>query len=117
MLPGVYLLGHFESVPDTVDPTDDRIIYIGETHSVDQSLKFRWQAFQQGAFKLGSGPHSGGNTYHKTFGLTREKELCVSALALKLDQPLCSAFILAAERLLIWQFVLRHGRLPECNEE
>jgi hypothetical protein len=117
MLPGVYLLAHLESLPDTIDPTDERIIYIGETHALDQALKFRWQAFHQGAFKLGNGPHAGGNTYHKTFGASREKELCVSALALKLDPPLRSAFILAAERLLIWQFVLKHGRLPRCNKE
>jgi hypothetical protein len=117
MLPGVYLLAHLESLPDTVNPTDERIIYIGETHSVDQGLKWRWRAFQQSAFKLGRGPHAGGNTYHRTFGVSREKELCVSALAVKLEQPWCSAFILAAERLLIWQYVLKNGRLPECNKE
>ncbi len=117
MLPGVYLLAHLNSLPRNVDPTDERIVYIGETHAVDQSLKIRWQAFQQGAFKHGKGPHAGGNTYYRMFGVSRERELCVSGLALKLEQPWGSAFILAAERLLIWEFVRRHGRLPQCNKE
>lgn len=119
-LPGIYLLAHFESPPRIVDPTDKRVIYVGITGkkpSSNQALKWRWQQFRQSAFGAKDGPHSGGNTYQKEFGRTHEAKLYVSALAIAREHPWYSAFILAAERLLIWEYALRHNGLPTCNKE
>jgi len=116
-LPGVYLLAHFESLPRSVDPMDKRVIYVGETHSSDQGLKWRWQGFQRSAFGPRPSSHAGGNTYREMFDPTHVANLYVSALPIALEQPWYSAFILAAERLLIWEYALRHHRLPVCNKE
>jgi hypothetical protein len=99
--PGVYLLAHLETIPDFADPLDRRIIYIGETHSANADLKWRWREFNRCAFGVKDGGHSGGNTYRSKFGGTPNANLHVSALAVALEQPWYSAFILAAERLLI----------------
>lgn len=116
-LPGVYLLGHFDTAPGTVDPQDRRIIYVGETHAPNQGLKWRWRAFERCAFGTKAGSHAGGNTYQETFpGATQKADLCVSALPIDLSQPWYSAFILAAERLLIWEYAVRHYCLPRCNK-
>ena len=129
-LPGVYLLAHFESSPRTVDPKDERIIYVGIAGKKDydkKSLKERWKQFHQAAFgnNAGNGPHSGGNTYARTFNPDRAErkaqelsgKLYVSALAIAREPPWYSAFILAAERLLIWEYALRHHSRPKCNKE
>lgn len=114
-LPGVYLLAHLEFPPSTVDPRDERVIYVGETHSSNQGLKWRWQEFQRSAFGPEQSNHAGGNTYRETFGPAHVAELYVSGLAIALEEPWYFAFILAAERLLIWEYALRHHRLPNCN--
>jgi hypothetical protein len=73
--------------------------------------------FQRCAFGTKDGYHSGGNTYRREFGATQQTNLYVSALAIDLEQPWYSAFILSAERLLIWEYAMKHCRLPRCNKE
>src|SRR5437016_11444279 len=63
--PGVYLLGRFEGGPPrSVDPADERVLLIGETHN--QTLAERWYQFDRCAFK-GADGHSGGRTFYKLF--------------------------------------------------
>src|SRR4051794_27650899 len=63
--PGAYLLARFEDgAPDPVDPCDQRVILIAETH--DQTLQRRWDQFAYSAFKGGDG-HAGGRTFYRLF--------------------------------------------------
>src|SRR5437667_8605649 len=64
--PGVYLLGRFEDVaPDEVDPCDERILLVAETHA--QSLSGRWDQFKRSAFN-GADGHIGGVKFHLLYG-------------------------------------------------
>jgi hypothetical protein len=114
---GVYLLGHFKSVPNIVDPTAKEVAYIGETHRPGRNLDSRWWEFDKSAFGPKEANHSGGNTYRIQFGNVQTADLYVSAMPVNLGDPHCAAFILAAERLLVWEYVQRHSRLPACNSE
>jgi len=113
--PGVYVLAHFATAPQTVDPLCSEVVYIGETHKHGRSLRDRWWEFDRSAFS-GKELHAGGITYRAEFGPAQKPNLYVSALPVALDKPWYSAFIVAAERLLIWQYALRHQRLPRCNK-
>jgi len=113
--PGVYLLAHFKNPPDgAADPSDHRIIYIGET--CDNALRGRWRQFHRSAFQGKSG-HSGGETYRETFG-DRGDQLYVAAFAINdLDEDVCHIFIRYLERKLLWEFALKWGSAPACNRK
>jgi len=115
--PGIYVLAHFFAAPRTVDPICSEVVYIGEAHKAGRSLRDRWREFDQSAFGKAYGNHAGGNTYRDEFGATQTLNLHVSALPIAVAESWYSAFILAAERLLVWQYALRHQRLPRCNKE
>lgn len=118
-LPGVYVLARFESQPpDEVDPTCVEVIYIGETSR--NSLSGRWYQFRRSAFEL-KGGHSGGWTFAARFCDNKVGPapawLHVAAVPVDLHEPHASAFIRFAERRLIWEYVQRHGVMPQCNRK
>ena len=80
-------------------------------HKPGRTLQDRWYEFDQSAFGKTYGNHAGGNTCRDEFGVARKPDLYVSALPVGLGDPWYSAFILAAERLLIWEYALRHQHL------
>jgi hypothetical protein len=71
--------------------------------------------FGRAAFGRGSG-HSGGTKYRELYGQDAHA-LYVSAFPVSLPEPYASAFIIYAERRLIWEYVLANGRRPPCNSE
>jgi hypothetical protein len=115
--PGVYVLAHFSEAPQSVDPICAEVVYVGEAHKAGRSLCDRWWEFDRSAFGKAYDNHAGGNTYRDEFGASQRLSLYVSALPIALAEPWYPAFILAAERLLVWQYALRHRRLPRCNRE
>lgn len=106
--PGVYLIAKGA-------PSD--IIYIGKTWGGD-GLRGRLLAFHRSA-TTGLKGHAGGVTYHAKFG-SMVDDLRVALhvpLAIRRDPEILYAYVLYAERRLIWEFVERVGRLPACNSE
>ena len=65
-IPGIYALLKTDRDPQggAADPSDERVIYIGET---GRPLVERWGEFQH-AVRTGRGRHAGGNTYHRRIG-------------------------------------------------
>ncbi len=113
-LPGVYLLARFKprQVPGSVNPLDDNIVYVGET--TRSFLRKRWYQFNRSAFEQKAG-HSGGWSYARLHGKDTSKLLFVSALPCDLEETKAAAYIRFIERLILWEFVARHGRFPDCN--
>lgn len=112
---GVYVLACFDGDrPASVNLTDERIIYIGET--CDNDLAGRLHQFNRSAFE-GKNGHSGGWSFSSRCEGQGSK-LCISTFAVpSLNEPLRSAFIRHVERRLIWEFVKRWGRRPICNSK
>ena len=106
--PGVYLIAKG-------NPGD--IIYIGKTWGGD-GLRGRLLDFHRSA-TTGQKGHAGGVTYHTRFGSAVD-DLHVALhvpVAIRRDPEILYAYVLYVERRLIWEFVERVGRLPECNSE
>lgn len=103
--PGVYLIAR----ANAVDP-----IYIGETLGRG-GLVSRMRQFHRSA-TTGKPGHAGGVTFHSLFG-ANVADLVLSAHVAPSseDKAKVAAFILFFERKLIWEYVLRNGRLPLCN--
>jgi len=113
-LPGVYVLARFKgAAPKKVDPADLKVIYVGET--CDQMLSERWYQFGRSAFEEKSG-HSGGHTYRREVTST-PRGLWVAAMGVALPETLAAATIRLLERILIWQYVHRHGWMPISNRK
>jgi len=111
--PGVYLLVLRVKSGEQCDPTDKRIIYIGETCA---TFARRWRQFNRSAFE-GKRGHAGGITYRKEIHKPSGK-LFVAACASLIEGDLhCSSFIRFLERKLLLDFVRMNGRLPKCNKE
>jgi|GEM_PF-921544 len=115
--PGVYLLARFTgSAPASRDPVDSNVLYVGET--CRQSLKTRLYQFSRSAFYRKEG-HSGGWTFCDTFNRERPADppdwLFVSILPVRLEEPKRSALIRLIERQIMWDFVCKWDRLPQCN--
>ena len=120
ILPGVYLLAHYDNKPINTPEVDSQdIIYIGETTS--QTIRKRLYQFSNSAFfrKIG---HSGGWTYSDTF-LNSEVidspplNLYVSFFAVDFSDPKESkAYIKYIERLAIWRFYQKNKTYPICNK-
>jgi len=115
-LPGVYILASFKKRVPRKDISLSRpLIYIGET--CGQTLHGRLQQFARSAFKYKIG-HSGGRTFHRKYALNREPEwLYISVLGVSKDEPHCSAYIRHVERAILWEYVCKHGKYPECNKK
>ena len=113
---GLYLVARFPNTPaNRADPLAEEILYIGETHGREQTISKRLQKFFKAA-QIGGGifKHSGGNRFHKCFcgDLTN---IYAAGFAPKLDEPHLTPFIYLIERQLIFDYVLKWGRMPECN--
>jgi hypothetical protein len=106
--PGVYLISKAET---------KNIIYIGKTWG-GEGLRKRLRHFGRAACGGVKG-HSGGLTYNRKFG----KEVTDLLIAVHISKvvrtepEILNAYILFAERSLIWQYVELNGRLPICNTE
>ena len=110
--PGVYLLAQYtSSVPKIVDPLNPEIVYVGETSG--QTLRSRWNQFNRSAFD-GKFGHSGGRNYREIIR-RNSRSLYVAALPVDFEEPYSSTFIRYLERLILVDFVFRHGRRPVCN--
>ena len=115
--PGVYLIARFEAdPPESVNPSDDHVIYIGETCS--RTLRKRLQEFNRAAHD-GVSKHSGGRRFHQVFGddamESNSDTLFVAVIAVEQSEPHSSAYIRYTERRLILEFVTANDRLPVCN--
>ena len=114
-LPGVYALGHFRRAPKGVaDPLGRRVEYIGQSCGQGGVIG-RLKLFERAA-QTGRANHSGGRTYHRTYGGISDG-LCVAAFTVPefASVEVRNAFIQHVERELIWKFSIAHGQLPTCN--
>lgn len=110
--PGVYLLAQIKNgVPKIVDPLYPEIVYVGETSG--QTLRSRWNQFNRSAFE-GKFGHSGGRNYREIID-SNSRLLYVAALPVDFEEPFSSTYIRYLERLVLVDFVFRHGRRPVCN--
>jgi len=115
--PGVHLLGRFEhDAPGEVDAISPSVIYVGETCS--QTLEAGLYQFSRSAFRRKEG-HSGGWTFCDTFNGGKPADppdwLFVSLLPVTMAEPKRSAWIRLVERRILWDFVCKWDRLPQCN--
>ena len=111
-LPGIYLLARFKCVvPKRVDPLDAEVVYVGETSG--QDLNARWYQFNRSAFE-GKFGHSGGKSYREKVAKT-PTSLYLAALPVDFGEPLSSTFIRYIERLVLLEYVCKHGMRPICN--
>ncbi|MCX6996138.1 MAG: hypothetical protein NTV49_03410 [Kiritimatiellaeota bacterium] len=115
--PGVYLLARFENdAPTEVDALDPRVLYVGET--CNQTLETRLYQFSRSAFRRKTG-HSGGWTFCDRFNRGKPADppdwLFVSLLPVTLAEPKRSVWIRLVERQILWDFVGKRDRLPQCN--
>jgi hypothetical protein len=95
---GVYLIGKFEDLPESVNLKDLNIIYIGETCN---SLKARLNQFNNSGIK-GKNGHSGGHSYYDKYkGET--KNLYVSIF------PIKELYVRYVERKILIEFISKHG--------
>jgi hypothetical protein len=95
----------------------ENVIYVGLTVQ-GPGLRGRLRQFHRSA-TTGQPGHAGGVTYYEKFGPD------VSALLVAVHQPyainnspiVMRSYVQYAERCILWQYVARFGRLPECNIE
>lgn len=114
--PGVYLLGLFEEAPTETNPTDERIVYIGET--CENYLTKRWNNFDKSAL-TGLRAHCGGRSFYKEFGSLKNNQLyvCYFTTESSDNNDIRSAIIRYVERKLILDYALKWKRLPVCNKK
>lgn len=107
-VPGVYLVAKG-------DPQN--VIYIGKTWG-GEGLRRRLRHFHRSACSGNKG-HSGGVTYSGRFGSDVADLLIATHVTnvIRSDSTIMNAYILYAERSLIWGYVELHGKLPACNTE
>lgn len=113
---GLYIVARFDTAPEqSADPLCADILYIGETHGKNQSISKRLQKFFKAA-QTGGGvfKHSGGNRFHKCFQGDLYN-IYAAGFAPDLDEPFLTPFIYLVERQLIWDYVVKWGRMPTCN--
>ncbi len=123
--PGVYMIAQFEGNPPKdkeAKPTDIEIIYIGEAHKRERTLRARLNAFFNVAFGKREKGHSGATTYKKKFPneVDRKKErirVVIYPFKEKVDEDKKVATIKYKERKLILKYVKEHRRFPLCNKE
>jgi hypothetical protein len=106
--PGVYLIA--EGVPG-------RTVYIGKTWG-EFGLRGRVRAFHRSA-STGLKGHAGGLTYNQRRGAPLD-DLFVAVhvpTVVRSDPEVLYPYIHYVERRLIWEFVVRVGRMPVCNTD
>jgi hypothetical protein len=114
--PGVYLLAHYQTPPLTnADPQAQEVIYVGET--CDQTLRARWNNFNNAAFHGKKSTHSGGETYRELFGDNGDQLFVAAFPVAQLKEPVRSLFIRYVERKLILDYAVRWSVTPACNKE
>lgn len=117
--PGIYMMAHFEKVPfGRASRLDPRIKYIGKTWNKD-GLRKRLQKFNASA-ATGKKGHKGGVNYYeyrKGKGISDSLYVAVFPIAVNASEKVRNAFILYAERKLIWQFSAANEAPPICNKE
>ena len=107
-LPGLYVIARSEP---------SNVIYIGRTWS-SGGLRERLRAFHRSS-QSGLKGHAGGVTFRGRFG-PETGPLFVRYHVPHSINPkpeILRPFLEYAERQLIWEHVVRHGQLPECNSE
>ena len=87
-------------------------MYIGKTEDA-RGLRKRLRTFARAAAG-GRASHSGGRAFHRAGEDPANASVAVSPIAGTKAQ---TQYILYAERLLILNWVLAHGRLPQCNKQ
>jgi hypothetical protein len=115
--PGVYVLARFEGAPPAiVDPLDERVLLIAETH--DQTLAQRWRQFHRCATR-GQRGHAGGRTFWSIFGNGGDTEipgwLCVAASGVPAGVDDVKAYARGIKQDLLGRYEDRHGVPPACN--
>ena len=141
---GVYILAKYQTdeVPDKVDPTGEKIIYIGKTNIAwTTKLKKRLSYFDREAFGNGAS-HSGASTYKMHYGkvqddlyvsvcpiywsndeinkLTKNKENFNAWISGRSPRPepfIVFLLVNWLEVCLRGVYVYKWGRLPICNKE
>lgn len=98
-LPGIYIIAEFrDSLPNEVDPLDERVVCIGETHA--QTIPVRLGQFFT---KSGSTGYRG----------IEELGLQPDNLYISVVSPLTEPWL--TETLLKNLYIDQHGRRPICN--
>ena len=116
--PGIYILAHLDRPRGgAANPLSSRVIYIGET---GRSFQNRWNEFQRSAG--GGSGHGGGDTYHSKYRKPRKVPdyLYVSALPIERRKGrnlrnLTKLIVKLYEDKLLYEFLVRYRRLPDCN--
>jgi hypothetical protein len=124
---GTYLLARFSgSAPLEFDPTAKEIFYIGETHGRTRDLEARLKDFGRSAGFLceRSDGHYAAWRYRDRFPDDFDGKVTSPA---KVHVAVCPApplpeapaargvFPLLVESMMLWQYTVRHGRLPDLN--
>ena len=100
----MYLFAQFPSEPTlAVNPLDEAVVHIGEAKSGFQQ---RWN-------------NCGNNwgAYFKRNPVWSQGLYVAAACVTDKEEPYRAAYILYIERLLIWKYVERFGRLPSWNKQ
>jgi hypothetical protein len=123
---GTYLLGRFDAPPTELDPLDERIFYVGETHGRTRSLYARLKDFGRSAGFFGK--QQNGHYAAWDYPLTFPADAAI-------DRTDCSAVYMAychfpggglpraargvfpvlVEQMLLWQYANVHARFPILN--
>lgn len=124
---GTYLLARFVGgAPTDFDPTAEEIFYIGEAHGRTRSLAARLDDFGRSAGFLcvRSDGHYAAWQYRDTFpddmdeGVINPASVYVAICPAPQYQKAPAArgvFPLLVESMMLWQYTVRHGRLPALN--
>lgn len=101
------------NAPQAVDLESDRICYIGS--ACERSLGWELQQFK---YRCPAGIGASGCDRITADPPFEGARLWVSVFPVSdLDEPLRSAFIRHVQRELIWRWVIRNGRVPDCNSK
>ena len=98
------------------NPNVKEILYIGETHGKSQSIHKRLTTFFKAA-RVGNKiyKHSGGNRFNRELSGNLNNIYAASFAPLIEDDRYLNPFIFYTERKLIWEYIIAHGTIPNCN--
>ena len=118
---GVYAIAGFQRVPRQMDRLSPKIIYFGETTSRNKSISSRLNNFKLSAETYKKG-HSGGRKYWRLYHEDQEvipfkdSDIYFSfALPMNAEDILQPLEIKMMERICLYEFAIKNGRLPKCN--
>lgn len=115
--PGLYIIARFDKKPEgAAQPSVREILYIGETHGKSQSISKRLTKFFKAA-QIGQmvHKHSGGNRFNRVVGNDLSNIYAAGFAPSLEDEQFLNPFIFYAERMLIWQYIIKWGVIPRCN--